>query len=539
MSRLPIFIAIIILAVASSCKGRGSGSSGGATLPEESLARLNATITDAPKYYTIRVNRIDSLKGELTELPDRDKWRLLVDISSQYRQFNTDSAIRYARLAAVNVKEDMPEEARVRGTLAVANAFSTSGLFFPAIQILDSIKDGATSINSKIELWKARRILYSYMLAFVQSRGDYADIFKKNYIACDDSLLRHLPKGDSFYKFIYSERLVSAGKWDEAQSMLQAILDTNPTESNIYGMAAYQLAEVYKNRGDFNRYAESLVLSAESDVKGCVREGVALPTLANWLYSQGDFENAFNFINFALEEANSGNIRMSTATITPMMPIIDRTYRQKIDSSKDMMTGFLIVAVVLLAITGGLAAWLIKTLHHNKSNERRLAESSRTLEAYVGNFIGLCSNYATRLEQLAKLVKRKLAAGQADDLQKLVGSGRFAEEDNEEFYRLIDKAILDIFPDFVDSINTLLASDKQITLKQGENLTPELRIYAFIRLGVDQGARIAQILQYSVNTVYSYRNRMRNRAINRDTFDEDVKNLGRNDDYFTNFVQNN
>lgn len=527
MSRLPLAFIIMILMLAISCGRHGHNSAESTSLPQKSLAHLNSTIGEAERYSREKTQRLDSMKSRLKDVPEEERWRLLTDISSQYRQFDTDSASRYAGLAAKSIHSDASHEQRVKVSLAMANALSTSGLFSPAIMILDSVFNNLKSIEEKIEFWKAERFLYSYMLAFVQNRGEFADAFKRKYIACDDSLLLHLPQSEPFYKFIRAERLVSDGKWDDANTMLQTLLDTNPVESNIYGMAAYQLAEVYKNRGDFNKYAECLVMSAESDIKGGIREGVALPTLANWLYSQGDIENAFNFINFALDEANSGNIRMRTATIMPMMPIIDRTYRQSIDSSKDMMMGYLIVAVVLLIITAILAAGLIRTLNHNRQNERRLAESSHTLQAYVGNFIGLCSNYATRLEQMAKLVTRKLAAGQADELQKLIGSGRFAEEDNEEFYRLIDKAILDIFPDFVESINTLLLPDKKIILKQGENLTPELRIYAFIRLGVDQGSRIAQILQYSVNTVYSYRNRMRNRAIDRDNFDNDVKNLGR------------
>ena len=514
------------LIMAASCAGNDDKKSGNAMLPGESLARLNHTIVNSALYSLDKTNTLDSMKSRLADIHDDEKWSLLIDISSQYRQFNTDSAIRYARLAAANIPDGLPEQHRIKGSLAVANALSTSGLFTPAIQLLDSIHETINSIDAKVEYWKSARILYSYMLAFVQNHGEYADLFRERYISCDDSLLRHLSKSEPFYQFIYSERLVSDGRWEDAGQMLQTILDTNPEDSNIYGMAAYQLAEVHKNKGDFKRYAECLVLAAESDIKGCVREGVALPTLANWLYSQGDIENAFNFINFALEEANSGNIRMRTATIMPMMPNIDNTYRRKIDSSKNLMMGYLIVAVALFIIAAALLAWLTRTLHRNKSNERRLAQSSRTLEAYVGNFIGVCSNYAMRLDQMAKLVTRKLASGQTEELQKLISSGKFAEEDNEEFYRLIDKAILDIFPDFVESINTLLQPDKRIVMKQGENLTPELRIYAFIRLGVDNGAKIAQILQYSVNTVYAYRNRMRNRAINRDNFDSEVKNLG-------------
>lgn len=73
-------------------------------------------------------------------------------------------------------------------------------------------------------------------------------------------------------------------------------------------------------------------------------------------------------------------------------------------------------------------------------------------------------------------------------------------------------------------------------MKPDELLIPEVRIYAFVRLGVDQSNKIAQILNYSVNTVYSYRNRMRNRAIDREKFDVNIANLGRGDDGLASYL---
>lgn len=295
---------------------------------------------------------------------------------------------------------------------------------------------------------------------------------------------------------------------------------------NIYGMAAYQLAEVYKRKGDFRGYATYLATAAESDIKCCVREGLALPDLANWLYEHGDLNNAFNYINYALEEANQGNIRMRTVAISALMPVIDQAYRKEINDSRNNMVGFAMISSTLLLIAAVLLIIIMRSMAKMRGNERKLAASSRKLEAYVGNFIGLCSNYASRLQQLAALVTRKISSGQSDDLLRIVSSGKFNETGSDEFYKLIDKALLDIFPDFVDSINSLLQPDRQIELRKDDPLPPELRIYAFVRLGVDQSVQIAQILGYSTNTVYAYRNRMRNRAINRDTFDKDVADLG-------------
>ncbi|MDE6298247.1 MAG: hypothetical protein K2M10_01180, partial [Muribaculaceae bacterium] len=125
-------------------------------------------------------------------------------------------------------------------------------------------------------------------------------------------------------------------------------------------------------------------------------------------------------------------------------------------------------------------------------------------------------------------------AGQTEDLLKMINSGKINEQDSADFYPLVDKALLDLFPDFVENINTLLLPDRQIELKPGELLTPELRIYVFVRLGIDQSTRIAQILHYSVNTVYTYRNRMRNRAIDRDNFDAQVADLGKKETWIDN-----
>lgn len=518
---LPAFIFLM------SCSGNSHKfPDNEAVLPVKALRELNATIARAPYYRDKKVHELDSTKALIGKsASDADRQRLAIELAECYRQVNADSAIYYGSMAVDLISPETEKKDNLRGRLSLINAFSTAGLFLPAIQSLDSVTKLAEKLPEKIEVWKTSRMLYSYMLAYVQDHGKYADRYRSKYLACDDSLLRHLPADDGFRRFIYCERLVNDGRLSEAKTNLESLMGSISAESNLYGMAAFQLAEVYKDKGDFRGYALNLALAAESDIKGCVREGIALPTLANWLYSHGDLDNAFKFINFALEDANSGNIRMRTVTIASLMPVIDEAYRKKIDDSRNMMTGYFLVSTALFLVALALIAIMVRGFRKIKANEAKLSYTSKKLEAYVGNFIGLCSNYASRLEQLIKLVTRKINAGQSDDLVKLIGSGRF-NDDNDEFYQLIDKAVLDIFPDFVENINTLLKPDMQIQITKDEPLTPELRIYAFVRLGVDQSTRIAQILNYSVNTVYAYRNRMRNRAIDRDNFDAEVGNLG-------------
>lgn len=540
MRIIPDIIIIITLSLilSASCgSGQQSPRNRNTSVPSETLKRLNTTIAKAPIYQEKKKNYIDSLKNLLKSgnMPS-SQWEVLIDIADQYRQMNADSSMYYAEKAVEAVPEDPSGFKRIISELSLVKALSTAGIFSPAVSRLDSIGRLPLTKDARIEFWKASRIMYSYMLAFVQDHSKYADIFREKYINCDDSLLVLLPENDPFRKFIYAERLVNDAKWEKAKAQIEKLLKDNPVESNIYAMSAFQLALVNKNLGDYTGYVENLSLSAESDIKRCVKEGIALPTLANWLYEEGDLENAFNYINFALEEANSGNIRMRTVSIATFMPLIDEAYRHNIDSSNNKLLVYLLISTSLLLIAIILSAALIKYVRNSRSKEKKLEATSKMLEAYVGNFIGVCSNYASRLDQFSKLVTRKINAGQSDDLLKLISAGKVNDEESEEFYRLIDKAILDIFPDFVDQINTLLLPDKKIELKPDELLIPEVRIYAFVRLGVDQSNKIAQILNYSVNTVYSYRNRMRNRAIDREKFDTNVANLGRADEGFASYL---
>ena len=129
-----------------------------------------------------------------------------------------------------------------------------------------------------------------------------------------------------------------------------------------------------------------------------------------------------------------------------------------------------------------------------------------------------------KLTQFTNIVNRKLSAGKADDLYKITKSGKFIEEQSKEFYDVFDNAFLNIYPTFINDVNKLLTKEEQITLTD-EKLNTDLRILALMRLGIDDSSKIAQMLNYSINTIYAYRNKLKNKAINRDTFEADIMKI--------------
>lgn len=177
------------------------------------------------------------------------------------------------------------------------------------------------------------------------------------------------------------------------------------------------------------------------------------------------------------------------------------------------------VLMVFLAIVTRIAR---KRNAQLRSMTRCLTDANKTKDVYIAQFLNLCSIYKDKLNQFNKVVNRKITTGKVDDLLKLTKSGKFIEEQSKEFYEVFDDAFLHLYPDFVADVNALLEPDKQVELKDNEKLNTDLRILDLMRLGVEDTSRIAQMLNYSVYTIYTYRNKFKSRAINRETFDSDV-----------------
>ena len=530
------FVILITVSLLIACSGKDRTDS--PDTAQSQLKALDKTLDNINMYRDQRRTAIDSLRAESRNITDSLRlWQTLLELSSQYRLLNADSATLIARYAMEYAPSTLSKDEITYGKLKAIQAISTSGLFYAALTRLDSISPEGMPLDLKIEYWNTTRMAYSYAASHAQGLDEYVTTLQKTQQAMSDSLLKYLPHTDTMYRFLYCSELVKSSDWQRAEVMLSKFLKEVPLSDNFHGMLAYQLAQAYKNQGDFENYVKYLAIAAQSDILANVKEGLALQELARWLYRQGDYERANRYISQSLEDAITGNVRMRTTAISNIASLIETTNQKELRRSHNSMAIYAVTSTVLFILTAALAFIFLRNSRKIRANEKKLSSSTKKLEAYVANFIALGSNYSRRLDNLTMLVGRKIAAGQTEDLVKMINSGKINEQDSEGFYSLVDKALLDLYPDFVESINTLLAPDKQIELKAGELLTPELRIYVFIRLGINQSTKIAQILHYSVNTVYSYRNRMRNRAIDRDNFDEQVANLGSHENWIDNLPE--
>ena len=159
----------------------------------------------------------------------------------------------------------------------------------------------------------------------------------------------------------------------------------------------------------------------------------------------------------------------------------------------------------------------------NSNDELENTNTKRELMANA--FIMLCYQYIERLDSQRKLVIRKIKANQQNELLSILSSSKRGTEESQNFFSQFDKIFLSLYPSFVNELNSLLIPEAQIELKEDNELTPTLRVAALVRLGITESPKIAGILSYSLQTIYNYRSTLKNSAIDKEHFEENLQKL--------------
>ena len=160
-----------------------------------------------------------------------------------------------------------------------------------------------------------------------------------------------------------------------------------------------------------------------------------------------------------------------------------------------------------------------------RNSNDELVNTNAKRELMANAFIMLCYQYIERLDSQRKLVIRKIKANQQNELLSILSSSKRGTEESQNFFLQFDKIFLSLYPSFVNELNSLLIPEAQIELKEDNELTPSLRVAALVRLGVTESPKIAGILSYSLQTIYNYRSTLKNSAIDKEHFEENLQKL--------------
>ena len=518
---------------------------------------LDKTIKEADTYVQIKENKLHELKKEARKTPpvSVERYHLNNDIYLEYKAYSSDSALHYLNENMLLARQLNDKERELKIQLELSYLLSSIGMYMEAADILNSI-DRQTLPSSLLGYYYTCYEHVSFEAGAAQPRYKmFASRYAKLSHAYRDSMQVTLDPSSATYLWLRETQLREAGKYDEALEFSDRRLAEASFGTPQYALVAYQRFRLFESMGKKDEHLYYLVLSAISDVRSAIKEQSSLMVLAQELNRKGDLKRAYDYINFSWEISQFYKTRLrSWMNITPLS-MINGNYQDIIKQQNRELLIY-IACVALLALLLVIALIYIyrqmKALsiakkglqevnerlfslneeleevnRHLRSTNLELSESNLIKEAYIARFFKLCSVYVDRLQAYRKLVNKKLQRGQVAELLKMTHlSNDIVTVEVQELYANFDSAFLHLFPNFVESLNALLLPDEQIVLKPDELLNTELRIFALIRLGIKDSSQIAELLHYSVNTIYNYRSRVKTKArVSRDDFEDLVAKI--------------
>ena len=494
---------------------------------DNTLLKLDKELQNRDNYKIHRREKIKEIERLLTLHTDsvNKQISLTMQLSDAFTAFDNDSALIYISKGFDIAKNAKNDTMATYFLLKYITYLPLSGRTTRAIEIFQGIDTTGMSHNMLTAYLQAATQMSSYAASAYKDQPEMSAEWDANKKKFQKKLFNILPPNSPLRKYNEGEYYFSFGDLDKAEKLLLDVFNAEPDTSNIYARASHDLALISRARGDRNAFRYYLALSAMADVKAATLEITSLQMLGIHLFDSGDLDRAYNYLTVSLENAVECNAQMRVLETSSTLPIIEKAHTSQARKSMQRLTFALIIVALLLIIVVSLLVYLRLQIDKKTTLQGHLEGANRVKEIYLSQFINLCSIYVSKLTSFNKMVERKVTSGKTEDLAKITKSGKFVEEQIKEFYDIFDEAFLHIYPSFAESVNALLLPDKQIILQEGERLNTDLRILAFIRLGLEDSNRVAQMLNYSVNTIYAYRNRLRNRAIHRDTFEEDIMKI--------------
>lgn len=540
----PIFIVSFLFLLTTSCTNAAYKEAS----TDNMLQTLDETLNRKATYEQQKEQHLQSIKKlTVTANSPENLYMILDKLYAEYYNYNNDSAFHYANVKKQLTTSKGLTDRAVDSSLDWAEVQLIAGMFKECSEILDNIRFGETDSIYRPKYYYLYRSLYRAM-ASVAIEDSLAKSYTAKGLEYLEKRQRILDPQSIDYLYSQAEELQNRKEHRQAIELLLGWLQKPDVKVQEQAVLAFMIASSYQQEGNKEKAMHYYALSAINDVKLATHKHTSLHRLASILYEEGDIERAYSYINYAMSDALSVNFRVNIHYITRLLPIIqqshDKMIKEKRLQLRILTTGISFLSVCLLVtifiVYKGKKKISDAKLSLDRMNSELkevnskltysntcLLESNNIKEAYIGYYMDLCSGYINKVEEYRNNLNNIARNEGTAEVMKAIRKPSFLKNDLDSFYESFDSAFLKIFPDFVEQFNALLQTDKQIYPKQEELLNTELRIFALIRLGIGDSIKIAEFLRRSPSTIYNYRVKYRNAALNnRDDFDNQVRNIG-------------
>ena len=514
---------------------------------QQLLLELDGYTRASNMYVARKLDQMEAL-GKLarsTQDPLR-RYELEMNIAREFFAFSFDSTqfyLKHCQELARDVLGD--QDLYNESSILLGHLYDKAGSYLEASQLLYGDID--TTTFSKPLMAEYMWVLYDFSKDLAGNSG----MVEKLSIPPDSSfrprLYQLLPKDSDRWRSVLRDEFMVRGKLASADSVSRLLLSTVKPEDRNYAIFAFFQSEIEYMKGNQSERMAWLIRSAECDIVNAVKDYASLTMVAQNILPV-DVDRSFRYLRMAQEDAVLYNAKLRPWQISRFLMEVENAYAVRQDrQNKTRVISSILLAVLVLVLS--LVAYFLVVRSRKLSrmqkaladsnvqlaaaNEelsvlnRRISKADKVKDAYIMDFLQGLSEQVALIRSEDNRFRNLLKQGKSDQLFRELAISERSEKALEEFYRKFDETFLALYPDFVEQFNALLQEDARIVPPAGR-LTTELRIFALIRLGVDDSKKIAAMLDYSVSTIYNYKVSVKNAALgDRDKFEEQVKMIGK------------
>ena len=520
------------------------------------LKELLEVIKQSPSYDEIKLKNIEDIKQELKQAEGKDirhKFDLNRQLFHEYRIFKQDSAFKYGRICK-DMAVEIGDTRRIAETiLDLANVCVSAGLFSEALAYLNTTDFNIIPEDIRFSYYGLLGRCYSDM-------ADYSTItyYSKAYRA--EAKKYHqkslaLAKPNTWdYNMLRGYLNYKNGKYKEALQDLAPLINGRK-DLRSQAVINSVLGDIYVQTGDNEKAIYHLSQSSIADIKSSAKENLSMIQLAEFMFQKGEIKLASEFINKANKDAEAYGAQQRKIRVGAILPLIEEQIIEQVESQRSKLSqqnirlSILLGFVVILAVITYIQLRRLKVARRavvsahkdlqkknqhivevnetiNSQNEELnhvnslLLEANKIKEEYIGFFFTQDADIFEKFKEFKTKIEKNLKTNNVDGIKYLTQHYDLKKE-KEKLLQSFDEAFIKLFPNFIQEFNALLRPEEKIALKKGQILNKELRIFALIRLGINHNEIIAQILGYSVNSIYAYKTKIRNKSfLNKRDFDQ-------------------
>ena len=513
--------------------------------------QLDAALAKRAHYVEVKEKSLHDIKqGAKYVTSDEDKLKLYEQLANGYKAYEYDSAMTYVKKGLVLAQKSNNTLYHKRFQLSQTSLLITRGFYAEAKEMLQKIETKEDDPRDyQFQYYHTLYGLYNNWSTYCENNNfskDY-DQLKVKYLK---KAIELSPKKDAFYYYLLGESYYFSNNPNNNKTIqyYKKALSMEKSDSRLHAMTAFALSEVYKKANNPELMEHYLLVAAISDITSATKENVALQDIALFIYKHKtrSLNKAQEYINLSLEDTYAYKSRLRRIEISSKLQMITKAYTDDIRATNSMLNIALSIIILLLLGVGVSSMFIRKKnrLLKQKKDEitatsakmeilnrqlhlinKELKDTNQKRERLVKVYIDLCYKNIERITKLRTLAVRKIKANQSKELLSLLSSSTSTETENKEFLTKFDKAFLSLYPTFISELNQQLTESAHIQLKENGEKPPILRVCALLRLGITESSKIAGILSYSPQTVYNYRSILKNNAIDKEHFEENVLKL--------------